>query len=205
MGPQHPSTHGVFRVVIRTDGEMIIDSEPHLGYLHRCYEKICENVDYLKCTPYSDRLDYLTSMSNNLGYCITVEKLMGMEIPERAEWIRLLVAELNRIASHLMSFGTYGMDTGAITPFLHAFRDREAILKLFEILCGQRLNYNYVRIGGVCLDLPDRFLLQVEAFLDFFEPKIDEYNALLSYNGIFIARTARVGKWLKPAVARRFP
>lgn len=193
MGPQHPSTHGVFRVVIRTDGEIVLDSEPHLGYLHRCFEKIAENVDYTKITPYTDRLDYLTSMSNNLGYCLTVEKLAGITVPERAEWIRVLVAELNRIASHLMSFGTYGMDIGAITPFLHAFRDREAILKLFEIVCGQRLNYNYVRVGGVALDLPARWLEQVSAFVDFFEPKIDEYNALLTYNGIFVKRTAHLG------------
>ena len=203
MGPQHPSTHGVFRVVIRTDGEVVIDSEPHLGYLHRCFEKICENVNYLKATPYTDRLDYLTSMSNNLGYVMTVERLAGIQVPERAEYIRVLVAELNRIASHLMSFGTYGMDVGAITPFLHAFRDREAILKLFEIVCGQRLNYNYVRIGGVALDLPPRYLEQVEAFLDFFEPKLDEYDALLSFNGIFIARTANVGV-VTPAMARRY-
>ncbi|MCI0342708.1 MAG: NADH-quinone oxidoreductase subunit D [Planctomycetales bacterium] len=193
IGPQHPSTHGVFRVVVQTDGEIVLDSEPHIGYLHRCFEKIAESVDYLKVTPYTDRLDYLASMCNNLGYCLTVEKLMGLQIPRRATRLRMIVAELNRVASHLLAFGTYGMDSGAITPFLHAFRDREAILKLFEIICGQRLNYNYVRIGGLAEDAPPRWLDQVAAFVDFFEPKIDEYDALLSYNGIFIKRAANIG------------
>ncbi len=193
IGPQHPSTHGVFRVVVQTDGEIVIDSEPHIGYLHRCFEKIAESVDYLKVTPYTDRLDYLASMCNNLGYCLTVERLMGLQVSRRATRLRMVVAELNRIASHLLAFGTYGMDAGAITPFLHAFRDREAILKLFEIICGQRLNYNFVRIGGLAEDAPPRWLEQVAAFVDFFEPKIDEYDALLSYNGIFIKRAANIG------------
>ncbi|MCZ6689732.1 MAG: NADH-quinone oxidoreductase subunit D [Planctomycetota bacterium] len=193
MGPQHPSTHGVLRIVLRTDGEVILDSEAHIGYLHRCYEKIAESVPYLQVTPYTDRIDYLTSMGSNLSFSIAVEKLMDVEIPERAEYIRVIMAELNRIASHLVSFGTYGLDMGAITPFLYAFREREAILRLFEIVCGQRLNYNYIRIGGVAYDLPENYLEKVTDFIDYFEPRIKEYNDLLSYNGIFIRRTSNVG------------
>src|SRR5262245_16737416 len=194
MGPQHPSTHGVFRVVVRTDGEMVLQSESHIGYLHRCFEKCAENLNYLQVVPYTDRMDYLCAMVNNLGYAQTVEKLMGLQVPERAEHIRVIVAELNRIASHLLAFGTYGMDIGAVTPFLHAFRDREKILKIFEKLCGQRLNYSYVRVGGVSFDVTDEILGDIATFCDYFEPEIiDEYDALLSYNGIFISRTANVG------------
>ena len=194
MGPQHPSTHGVFRVVIRTDGEMILESESHIGYLHRCFEKIAENVDYMQVVPYTDRMDYLCAMINNLGYAEAVEKVMQLEVPERAQYIRVLVSELNRIASHLLAFGTYGMDLGAITPFLHGFRDREKILKIFEKLCGQRLNYTYVRVGGVSFDVTDEILHDIQDFIDYFEPEIiDEFDRLLSYNGIFIGRAANVG------------
>ena len=194
MGPQHPSTHGVFRVVIRTDGEMILESESHIGYLHRCFEKIAENVDYMQVVPYTDRMDYLCAMINNLGYAEAVEKVMQLEVPERAQYIRVLVSELNRIASHLLAFGTYGMDLGAITPFLHGFRDREKILKIFEKLCGQRLNYTYVRVGGVSFDVTDEILNDIQDFIDYFEPEIiDEFDRLLSYNGIFISRAANVG------------
>ncbi len=194
MGPQHPSTHGVFRVVIRTDGELILETESHIGYLHRCFEKIAENVNYMQVVPYTDRMDYLCAMINNLGFAETTEKLMGLEVPERAQYIRVIVAELNRIASHLLAFGTYGMDLGAITPFLHGFRDREKLLKIFEKTCGQRLNYTYVRVGGVAFDVTDEILKDIEDFCDYFEPAIiDEYDRLLSYNGIFISRTANVG------------
>jgi NADH-quinone oxidoreductase subunit D len=194
MGPQHPSTHGVLRLELRTDGEVVRAARPHIGYLHRCFEKIAENVNYIQVVPYTDRMDYLASMINNLGYSETVEKLMQLEVPERAAHIRIIVAELNRIASHLLAFGTYGMDIGAITPFLHAFRDREKILKVFEKLCGQRLNYTYVRVGGVAFDITDEILKDIQDFCDYFEPDIlDEYNRLLSYNGIFISRTANVG------------
>ncbi len=194
MGPQHPSTHGVFRVVIRTDGEMILESQSHIGYLHRCFEKIAENVDYMQVVPYTDRMDYLCAMINNLGYAEAVEKVMQLEVPERAQYIRVLVSELNRIASHLLAFGTYGMDLGAITPFLHGFRDREKILKIFEKLCGQRLNYTYVRVGGVSFDVTDEILHDIQDFIDYFEPEIiDEFDRLLSYNGIFISRAANVG------------
>jgi NADH-quinone oxidoreductase subunit D len=194
MGPQHPSTHGVFRVVVRTDGEMVLESESHIGYLHRCFEKCAENNNYLQVVPYTDRMDYLCAMINNLGYSQTVEKLMGLKVPERAEHIRVIVSELNRIASHLIAFGTYGLDLGAITPFFYAWRDREKILKIFEKLCGQRLNYSYIRVGGVTFDITDEILREIEAFCDYFEPAvIDEYDDLLSYNGIFISRTANVG------------
>jgi len=194
MGPQHPSTHGVFRVVIRTDGEMVLESESHIGFLHRCFEKVAENCNYLQIPPYTDRMDYLCSMTNNLAYAETVEKLMKLEVPERARYIRVIVAELNRIASHLVALGTYGLDLGAITPFLYAFRDREMILKIFEKLCGQRLNYSYVRVGGVSFDVTDEILADVQKFCEYFEPAvIDEYDRLLSYNGIFILRTANVG------------
>ncbi len=194
MGPQHPSTHGVFRVVVRTDGEMILESQSHVGYLHRCFEKCAENLTYAQVVPYTDRMDYLCAMINNLAYAQTVEKLCGIQVPERAEHIRVIVAELNRIASHLLAFGSYAMDLGAMTPFLFAFRDREMILKVFEKLCGQRLNYTYVRIGGVAFDMTDEILRDIDEFCTYFEPgPIDEYDALLSYNGIFISRTANVG------------
>jgi len=194
MGPQHPSTHGVLRVVIRTDGELVLESETHIGYLHRCFEKCAENLNYLQVVPYTDRMDYLCAMYNNLGYAQTVEKLAGIQVPERAEYIRVIVAELNRIASHHIAFGTYGLDLGAVTPFLLAFRDREKILKIFEKLCGQRLNYSYVRVGGVAFDITDEILRDIDDFCAYFEPAaIDEYDGLLSYNGIFISRTARVG------------
>jgi NADH-quinone oxidoreductase subunit D len=193
MGPQHPSTHGVLRVVVRTDGEIVLDCEPHIGYLHRCFEKIAENETYLQVVPHTDRMDYLHAMGNNLGYALTVEKLMGLAIPERANYIRVIVTELNRIASHMIAIGTYGLDTGAITPFFFAWRDRERILKFLETICGQRLNYTYIRVGGVAYDLQDELVPEISKFLDEFERNLDEYDQLLSYNGIFIHRTANIG------------
>ena len=193
MGPQHPSTHGVLRLVLRTDGEVVLDAVPHLGYLHRCKEKIGENLPYIQFIGYTDRLDYLSAMNNNHAWSMTVEKLAGIEVPPRAEYIRVMAAELNRIASHLVSFGTYGLDMGALTPFFYAFREREYVLDLFEQLCGARLTLSYINVGGVTWDLPPRFLEKLKEFLDYFEPKIDEYNDLLSYNHIFIKRTANVG------------
>jgi NADH-quinone oxidoreductase subunit D len=205
MGPQHPSTHGVFRVVVRTDGEMVLDCEPHVGYLHRCFEKHCESVTVLQSVLYTDRLDYLMSMGNNLGYSIAFEKLWGdtLVIPERAQYIRIIVTELNRIASHLMAIGTYGMDIGAITPFLYCFRDREKILYILETICGQRLNYNYVRPGGVAYDVDDKMVQMVKDFCAYFRPRAQEYNDLLSDNEIFIARTANIGV-LPAAVAIQY-
>jgi len=193
MGPQHPSTHGVLRVVLRTDGEMVLETVPHIGYLHRCAEKIGENVPYYQFIPYTDRMDYLAGMNENWAFCLAVERLADIELPRRAEFIRIIICELNRIASHLVSFGTYGLDLGAFTPFLFAFREREYILDLFEMVCGARLTYSYFTIGGSTHDLPDRFLERLTEFLDYFEPKIQEYNDLLSYNHIFVKRTGNVG------------
>lgn len=200
MGPQHPSTHGVLRLLLRVDGEVVKGCRPDVGYLHRCAEKIAESVNYNMFIPYSDRMDYLAGMNNNHAYCLGVEKLAGIAVPERGEFIRVIMLELNRIASHLMAIGTYGLDVGAITPFLHCFRERERILDLFEEVCGARLLYNYVRIGGVRNDLPEGWTDRCRKFLDYFEPKVPEYNRLLTYNPIFIKRTAGVGV-LPPAVA----
>ncbi len=193
MGPQHPATHGVLRIVLRTDGELVLEAVPHIGYLHRCAEKIGENLAPYQYIPYTDRMDYLAGMNNNQAFAIAIERLAGVEVPLRAQYIRVMFAELNRIASHLVAFGTYGLDMGAFTPFLYAFREREMILDLFESACGARLTYSYITIGGVTDDLPDRFLEVLDEFMDYFEPKIDEYNQLLSFNQIFVKRTADVG------------
>ena len=173
MGPQHPATHGVLRVAIRTDGEICLDCEPHVGYLHRCFEKHCESVTFLQSVLYTDRLDYLTAMGNNWGFSLAVEKLYGdLEVPERAEHIRIICQELNRVASHLLAIGTYGLDVGAITPFLYCFREREKILCIFEAICGQRLNYNYIRPGGVAYDIDDHMLGMIKDFCSYFKPKV---------------------------------
>ena len=206
MGPQHPSTHGVLRLELKLDGEVVREAIPHIGYLHRCFEKHSENLSYPQIIPFTDRMDYIAAMNQNWGFCLAVEKLLeadesrDFEVPERAEYLRVLICELNRIASHLLSFGTYGMDLGAFTPFLYAFRDRERLLLLFEKVCGARLTYNYVRIGGVSEIIPmepgsiaeQNYLDEIEAFLDYFEPKIDEYNELLTKNSIFSERTTGV-------------
>ncbi len=193
MGPQHPATHGVMRVLVRADGEVCTGAQPHLGYLHRCAEKIGESVEWLQYLPYTDRYDYLAAMNNNLGYSMAVEKLMGIEIPRRALMIRTICAELNRIGSHLIAFGTYGLDIGAFTPFLYMFREREWMMALFEKICGARLTYSYIRIGGVFNDAPPGWLSEVERFLDTFEEKWQEYVDLLMVNQIFVKRTAGVG------------
>ena len=193
MGPQHPSTHGVLRLEIKTDGEVVEQAIPHIGYLHRCFEKHAENLTYPQVIPFTDRMDYLAAMNNNLAYVLAVEKLLELEIPERVEYIRVIMAELNRIASHLVSFGTYGMDLGAFTPFLFAFREREEIFDLFEMTCGARMLYNYIWVGGVSHDLPAGFIEKTRSFLKKFEGKLKEYNDLLSYNKIFVERTANVG------------
>lgn len=193
MGPQHPSTHGVLRLVLRTDGEMVLEAVPHIGYLHRCAEKIGENLPPIQFIPYTDRMDYLAGMNNNQAFAIAVERLNGIEVPLRAQRLRVLAVELNRIASHLVSVGTYGLDLGAFTPFTWCFREREMILDLFEAMCGARLTYSYITVGGVRDDLPDGWVDRCEEFLDFFEPKIDDYNKLLSFNHIFVKRTAAIG------------
>jgi NADH-quinone oxidoreductase subunit D len=193
MGPQHPSTHGVLRLELQTDGEVVQKITPHIGYLHRCFEKHAENVDYPGVIPYTDRMDYIASMNNSLGYALAVEKLMAIEVNDRVKTLRVIVAELNRIASHLLSVGTYAMDIGAVTPFLHCFREREKILDLFEWICGARLLYNYNWVGGVSHDIPEGFVEKTRQFLTEFEPVIAEENELLSFNKIFIERTAGVG------------
>ncbi len=193
MGPQHPSTHGVLRLLIRTDGELVSEVTPVVGYLHRCAEKIGENLRYEQYVPYTDRMDYLSSMSDNLGFCLAVERLMTVEIPPRARALRVIMAELNRIASHLLAFGTYGLDIGAFTPFLYAFREREMILNMFEHVCGARLTYNYVKIGGVTRDVDRKFVEMVTSFLDQFDARLRDYNELLSFNQIFITRTKGMG------------
>jgi NADH-quinone oxidoreductase subunit D len=194
FGPQHPATHGVMRILMRADGELITGAQPHLGYLHRCAEKIGENVEWLQYLPYTDRYDYLAAMNNNLGYSMAVEALMpGLVVPRRAEMIRTICAELNRIGSHLIAFGTYGLDIGAFTPFFYAFREREWMMALFEKICGARLTYSYIRIGGVFNDAPPGWLEEVGRFCDVFEEKWKEYVDLLVMNQIFVKRTANVG------------
>ena len=193
MGPQHPSTHGVLRVELLTDGEVVKEARPHIGYLHRNFEKHAENVDYPGVIPFTDRMDYVGSMANSLTYALTVEKMMGIQVNERVKTVRILVAELQRIASHLLSVGTYGIDIGAFTPFLHCFRDREMVLDLFEWLCGARLLYNYNWVGGVSHDLPEGWEAKCRYFVDQFEHTVDEVDDLLSYNKIFTKRTATVG------------
>ncbi len=197
MGPQHPSTHGVLRLELKTDGEVVEEAIPHIGYLHRNFEKHAESLPYFQIIPYTDRMDYIAAMNNELGFVLAVEKLMELggkpiEIPEKAQYIRVVVCEMNRIASHLLAFGTYGMDIGALTPFLYAFRDRETILGLFEDICGARLLYNYIRFGGVSRDLTPDFHHKLRRFLSKFEKNIDTYNTLLTNNKIFLERTKGV-------------
>lgn len=193
MGPQHPSTHGVLRLVLRTDGEIVSEIEPHLGYLHRCAEKIGENLTPRQWIPYTDRMDYLAAMNMNLGWALTVEKLMGYQLPEKGRHLRVLISEMGRIASHLVGMGAYGLDLGTFSPFLYAFREREKILNLFEEVCGARLTYSYLTPGGATADLPRGWLQACEEFLKQFEPVIQEYHALLTTNSIFIQRTANIG------------
>lgn len=193
MGPQHPSTHGVLRLELKLEGEIVTKVVPHIGYLHRCFEKHCEAMTYQQVVPYTDRMDYLASMGNELGYAIAVEKLLNIQVPERVEYIRVIMAELQRIASHLVAIGTYGADIGAFTPFLFCFRDREKILHLFEITCGARLLYNYIWPGGLSHDLHPDFVRLAREFIKEFRPNLVELNELLTYNKIFIDRTANVG------------
>lgn len=193
LGPQHPSTHGVLRLVLVLDGEMILKVVPVIGYLHRCFEKHAEAMTYPQVIPYTDRMDYLASMNNNHGYAIAMERMLGIELPERVEYIRLIMAELQRIASHLIAIGTFGMDIGAFTPFLYCFRDREAILDIFERTCGARLLYNYIWVGGLSHDVYNGFERDVADFVKMFRPNIKELNDLLTYNKIFVERTANVG------------
>ncbi|MGE5508562.1 MAG: NADH-quinone oxidoreductase subunit D [Chitinophagales bacterium] len=193
VGPQHPSTHGVFRFKVRLSGETIVEVEPVIGYVHRGIEKLMESRTYFQIVPYTDRFDYLSSMFNNQAYVTAVERLAGIEVPERAEYLRVIACELNRIASHLVAVGAYGLDVGALTPFLYTFREREKIYDLMEMLCGARMLYAYMRIGGVGYDVPEAFYDRLGAFLKEMPGRIDEYEAMLSTNELFLARTRGVG------------
>jgi NADH-quinone oxidoreductase subunit D len=193
MGPQHPSTHGVLRLVLRTDGEIVSETTPHIGYLHRCAEKIGENLTPRQWIPYTDRMDYLAGMNMNLGWALVVEKLLKLELPEKAKHLRVIIAEMGRIASHLVGMGAYGLDLGSFSPFLYAFRERERILDLFEKACGARLTYSYLTVGGATHDLPRGWLQECSAFLDQLLPIITEYHQLLTTNSIFVRRTAGIG------------
>ena len=193
MGPQHPSTHGVFRLVIWVDGERIVRCEPHIGYLHRGSEKICESEHYNQIITLFDRLDYVGNLNNELAFCLASEKIMDIVIPERAEYIRVILCELNRIASHMLFYGVYGLDAGAMTPMLYAFRERERVQEFFESVTGARLMHNYIRIGGVKEDLPSDFLGRLKNLLNDLKRGIDECDQLLSQNEMFLARTKGVG------------
>jgi NADH-quinone oxidoreductase subunit D len=193
MGPQHPSTHGVLRLALRTDGEVVTEAVPHIGYLHRCGEKIGESLTPRQFLPYTDRFDYLAGLNMNLGWALCVEKLMGIRVSEKTRHLRLILVELNRIANHLVAASSSGLDLGSFTPFMWTFREREKIVNLFEELCGARLTYSCITVGGMTADLPAGWLKRCEEFLDDFAPVIDELHALLTNNAIFIHRMAGVG------------
>jgi NADH-quinone oxidoreductase subunit D len=193
MGPQHPSTHGVLRVILKLDGEKVLGTECIIGYLHRGVEKIGENRTYTMFNPYVDRMDYVAAVSNGLGYCETVEKLLSVEAPPRAQYIRVILTELCRISSHQVWLGTHALDIGALTPLFYAFRDREEILKIFEKYCGARLTTHAFRIGGCIYETYDGFEQDVKKFCEFFIPKLDEYEELLTTNRIWVTRTKGVG------------
>jgi NADH-quinone oxidoreductase subunit D len=193
MGPQHPSTHGVIRLILKVNGEIIHSVIPDVGYLHRSIEKISEQVGYIGFMPYTDRVDYLSAMHANTGYAMAVEKLAGIEVPRRAEFLRVIVQEFNRIISHFIAIGTYAMDMGAYTPFVYLLREREAINDLLESVCGARLTYNYVWIGGVSHDLPEGFKEKANEYLDHFNKILGEFDRLLTKNTIFINRLKGIG------------
>jgi len=193
FGPQHPSTHGVLRVILTLSGEKIVNAECVVGYLHRGVEKIAESRNYHSFIPYTDRLDYMAGMSNNLAYVMAVEKLAQIEVPERAQYLRTICAELSRIAGHIVCVGAAALDIGALTVLLYGFRDREMILDLFEMLCGSRMTVNYMRIGGVSYDATDAFLQKCLEFIDYFPQGLDEYEQLLTENRIWLKRTVDVG------------
>lgn len=195
MGPQHPSTHGVLRLQLITDGELVKEVIPHVGYLHRCFDKHAESMNYGKSIPFTDRLDYLSSMNNSHAFVMGVERMLGIDdkIPKRVEYIRVLVCELNRIASHLIGIGTYGIDIGAFTPFMWCFRDREHIMNMLEWVSGSRMLYNYIWVGGLFYDLPVGFEERCAEFITYFKPKLVELDELLTENQIFISRTANIG------------
>ncbi len=193
FGPQHPSTHGVLRVILNLQGERVMNAECIVGYLHRGVEKIAESRNYHSFIPYTDRLDYMAGMSNNLAYVMAVEKLVELEVPERAQYIRVICAELSRISGHIVCIGASALDIGAMTVLLYGFRDREMILDLFEMLCGSRMTVNYMRMGGVSYDATDMFMEKCRDFVDYFPKALAEYEQLLTENRIWLKRTKDVG------------
>jgi NADH-quinone oxidoreductase subunit D len=193
MGPHHPSTHGVIRFILFLDGEIVVRAVPDVGYLHRSIEKIAEMLPYSMFMPYTDRVDYVAAINCNLGYALAIEDIAGLEVPERATWLRMIGAELNRINSHLIGVGALAMDVGATTPFVHAIREREYIMDLLEILTGTRMNNNYVRFGGVCQDVPDEFFTKLDKFLNHFVLFLGEFDRLISANKIFVERLIHIG------------
>ena len=193
MGPQHPSTHGVFRMVLWVDGERVVDVEPHIGYLHRGSEKLCEGEQYHQIITLFDRMDYISNFNNELVFVRAVEKLMGLEVPERAEYVRVILCELNRIASHLLFVGTMGLDAGAMTPIMFSFRGRERVQAVFEAVSGARMMHNYFRVGGVKEDLPDSFEQLISGLMADLRSDVEECDKLLTYNEVFIARAKGVG------------
>src|ERR1700678_2228544 len=193
MGPQHPSTHGVLRVVLELDGEIVLTAKPEIGYLHTGIEKSCESKTYSQCITLTDRIDYLAPLSNNLGFCLAAERLIGIEIPKRAQYIRVLLTELTRITSHLVWLGTHAIDLGAMSVFLFTFREREEIMKIFEYVSGQRMMTSYFRVGGLALEPPPGYLDKVRRVIDALPGHIDEYEDLLTNNRIWLGRTKGVG------------
>ncbi len=193
MGPHHPSTHGVCRLVLTMSGEKVVKIEPVIGYLHRALEKICENRTYAMCIPIMDRFEYVTAMSCNQVFSMAAERLAEIEVPERAEYIRIIMLELNRVASHLIFYGVTAMDIGALTPFLYGLREREMIIDLFEMTCGQRLTYNYIRVGGVAKDLPKEFIPQCRHTIKTIREKLKDYEGLLNENPIWLVRNKGIG------------
>src|SRR5271168_1107467 len=193
MGPQHPSTHGVLRVLLELEGEIVVKAEPDIGYLHTGIEKTCEAKTYTQAITLTDRMDYLCPLSNNLSYCLAVEKLLNLEVPKRAQYIRVLLTEMTRIASHLVWLGTHAIDLGAMSVFLYCFREREEIMKIFELVAGQRMMTSYFRIGGLALEPPAGWLDRVAAFMESFPARLGEYETLLTENRIWKMRTVGVG------------
>jgi NADH-quinone oxidoreductase subunit D len=197
VGPQHPSTHGVFRLVVKIDGEIITEATPVIGYLHRGTEKLAENLQYTQIIPYTDRMDYLSAMTNNYVICHAVETMMGIQVPERAEYLRVMAMELGRIASHLVAWGTYILDLGATSPFIYAFRDREMIINMLNELSGARLTFNYMRVGGVKWDAPEGWVDGVREFVPYLREQLKGYHDLVSGNEIFLDRVKGVGVYSK--------
>lgn len=196
MGPQHPATHGVLRIVLHLDGEFVVNAIPYIGYLHRGIEKLCENITYQQCLPYTDRMDYLASICNNIGFILTVEKLLGIqdEIPERAKVTEVILFELGRLESHLVGIGTHALDLGAMSAFMYCFKERERIYDILEVICGARLTTSYPRVGGLPLDLPENFEEKVKNFVKIFPSTLNEVDKLLTKNRIWVERTKNIAK-----------